>query len=68
MKTLANNPEAIEKMRVAGKLAADVLVMLDEYVKEGISTGALDKIAHDYIVNVQNVDSGRRLNHGKTHL
>lgn len=53
MKTLANNPEAIEKMRIAGKLAADVLVMLDEYVKEGVSTEALDRIAHDYIVNVQ---------------
>ncbi|WP_394262193.1 type I methionyl aminopeptidase [Moraxella boevrei] len=53
MKTLANNPEAVKKMRIAGKLASDVLVMLDEYVKEGISTGALDKIAHDYIVNVQ---------------
>lgn len=53
MKTLANNPQAVEKMRIAGKLASDVLVMLDEYVKEGISTGALDKIAHDYIVNVQ---------------
>ncbi|ELA09070.1 methionine aminopeptidase [Moraxella macacae 0408225] len=53
MKTLANNPEAVEKMRIAGKLASDVLVMLDEYVKEGVSTGVLDKIAHDYIVNVQ---------------
>ena len=42
MKTLLNNPEAVEKMRVAGKLAADVLVMLDEYVKEGVTTGALD--------------------------
>ena len=53
MKTLLNNPEAVEKMRVAGKLAADVLVMLDEYVKEGVTTGALDKLAHDYIVDVQ---------------
>lgn len=53
MKTLSNQPEAIEKMRVAGKLAADVLVMLDEHVKAGISTLALDKLAHDFIVDVQ---------------
>ena len=52
MKTLLNNPEAVEKMRVAGKLAADVLVMLDEYVKEGVTTGALDKLAHDFIFDV----------------
>ena len=46
-------PEAIEKMRIAGKLASDVLVMLDEHVKEGITTEALNKLAHDYIVDVQ---------------
>lgn len=54
MKTLIQSPEAIEKMRIAGKLAADVLVMLDEYVKEGVTTETLNQIAHDYIVNVQN--------------
>ena len=47
------SPEAIEKMRVAGKLAADVLVLLDDHVKAGVSTEALNQIAHDYIVNVQ---------------
>jgi len=52
-KTLIQSPEAIEKMRVAGKLASDVLVMLDEHVKVGVSTEALNQIAHDYIVNVQ---------------
>lgn len=46
-------PDAIEKMRIAGKLASDVLVMLDNHVKEGISTEALNQIAHDYIVNEQ---------------
>ncbi|PNK60208.1 type I methionyl aminopeptidase [Psychrobacter sp. FDAARGOS_221] len=46
-------PDAIEKMRVAGKLASDVLVMLDEHVKEGVTTEALNKLAHDYIVDVQ---------------
>src|SRR3990167_2984333 len=45
--------EDIEKMRVAGHLAAEVLEMIGPYVKEGITTDELDKICHDYIVNVQ---------------
>lgn len=45
--------EEIEKMRVAGKLAADVLDMITPYVQEGISTEELDKICHDYIVHTQ---------------
>ena len=47
------SPDEIEKMRVAGKLAAEVLEMITPYVEPGISTGELDKICHDYIVNVQ---------------
>lgn len=46
-------PEEIEKMRVAGKLASDVLVMIGEYVKPGITTDELNTICHDYIVDVQ---------------
>ncbi|MEZ5453317.1 MAG: type I methionyl aminopeptidase [Thiothrix sp.] len=45
--------EEIAKMRVAGKLAADVLEMIGPYVKPGVTTGELDQICHDYIVNVQ---------------
>jgi len=45
--------EEITKMRVAGKLAADVLTMIEPYVKAGITTDELDKICHDYIVNKQ---------------
>lgn len=45
--------EQIEKMRVAGKLAAQVLEMIEEYVKPGVSTEKLDKICHDYIINEQ---------------
>lgn len=41
----------IEKMRIAGKMAADCLMMLNEHVKPGISTGDIDRICHDYIVN-----------------
>ncbi|BBP43657.1 type I methionyl aminopeptidase [Thiosulfativibrio zosterae] len=45
--------EQIEKMRVAGKLAGEVLSMIEPYVKAGVSTGELNDIAHDYMVNVQ---------------
>lgn len=47
-------PEEIEKMRVAGKLAANVLEMIGEHVKAGITTDELNTICHDYITNVQN--------------
>jgi methionyl aminopeptidase len=43
----------IEKMRVAGRLAADVLTMIEPYVVAGITTDELNKICHDYIVDVQ---------------
>lgn len=46
-------PEEIEKMRVAGKMAAEVLEMIGEFVKPGVSTEELDKICHDHIVDVQ---------------
>jgi methionyl aminopeptidase len=40
-------------MRIAGKLAADVLMMIGDFVKAGVTTEELDKRCHDYIVNVQ---------------
>jgi methionyl aminopeptidase len=43
----------IEKMRVAGQLAAAVLEMIGEHVRPGITTGELDGICHDYIVREQ---------------
>ncbi len=45
--------EEIEKMRVAGRLAADVLEMIEPYIKPGVTTGELNDICHDYITNVQ---------------
>lgn len=45
--------EEIDKMRVAGRLAADVLKMIEPHVQAGISTGELDRICHDYMVNAQ---------------
>lgn len=43
----------IEKMRVAGRLAADVLQMIGPFVKKGVTTEELNQICHDYIVDVQ---------------
>ena len=50
---MIKTPEQIEKMRLAGKLASEVLEMVTPLVKPGISTGELDKICHDFIVNEQ---------------
>jgi methionyl aminopeptidase len=45
--------EEIAKMRIAGRLAADVLDMITPHVQPGVSTEELDQICHDYIVDVQ---------------
>jgi methionyl aminopeptidase len=47
------SPQEIEGMRVAGKLAAEVLDYIAPFVKPGVSTGYLDKLCHDYMVQVQ---------------
>ncbi|MCK0537660.1 type I methionyl aminopeptidase [Alcanivorax quisquiliarum] len=48
-------PEQIEQMRVAGRLAGEVLEMIGEHVRPGVSTEELDRICHDYMVNTQKV-------------
>ncbi|ACQ66924.1 type I methionyl aminopeptidase [Candidatus Williamhamiltonella defendens] len=53
MSIFIKTSEEIEKMRVAGRLAAAVLEMIEPHVKEGMSTGELDSICHDYITNQQ---------------
>ena len=53
MAVIPKTPEEIQAMRVAGALAADVLAMLKEHVKPGVTTEHLDRLAHDYIVDVQ---------------
>lgn len=53
MTVTIKTPEEIEKMRVAGKLAAECLDMIGEYVKPGVTTGEIDRICHDYMVNQQ---------------
>ena len=46
-------PAEQEAMRRAGRLAAEVLDMIGQHVVPGVSTDELDRICHDYIVNVQ---------------
>lgn len=46
-------PEEIEKMRVVGRMAADVLTMIEPFVKVNVTTDELNQLCHDYIVNVQ---------------
>ncbi len=53
MAILIKNAQEIEKMRIAGQLAGEVLQMIRPHVKAGITTDELDKICHDYIVDVQ---------------
>lgn len=47
--------DELKKMRVAGRLAAEVLEMIEPYVVVGISTEKLNQICHDYMVDVQKV-------------
>ncbi|HEY7774321.1 MAG TPA: type I methionyl aminopeptidase [Marinagarivorans sp.] len=53
MTVTIKTPEEIQKMRVAGRLAAEVLEMIGDYVKPGITTAELDRICHDYITQEQ---------------
>ena len=46
-------PDDIVALRIAGRLAADVLAMISEHVQAGVSTDDLDALCNDYIVNVQ---------------
>ncbi|MCZ8095699.1 MAG: type I methionyl aminopeptidase [Acidovorax sp.] len=50
---LIKSPADIAMARAAGRMAADVLHMIAEHVRPGVSTEALDRLCHDYIVNVQ---------------
>jgi methionyl aminopeptidase len=53
MTVTIKTPGEIEKMRVAGRLAAEVLEMIEPHVRPGVTTEELDRLCHDYIVNEQ---------------
>lgn len=53
MSVSIKTPAEIEQMRVAGRLAAEVLEMLVPHVRPGVTTEELDRLAYEHIVNVQ---------------
>jgi methionyl aminopeptidase len=53
MHVTIKSPEDQEKMRVAGRLAAEVLDMIEPHVAPGVTTEELDRICYNHIVNVQ---------------
>ena len=56
MLTETKKPSSIEfiaGMREAGRLASEVLDHVTPFVKAGVTTGELDRICHEYMVNVQ---------------
>ncbi len=46
-------PDEIECMRQAGRLAAEVLRLVEAHVKPGVNTEELDRICHEHIIQVQ---------------
>jgi methionyl aminopeptidase len=54
MTVTIKTPEEIEKMRIAGRMAAEVLEMIGEHVVAGITTEEIDRICHEHITEVQN--------------
>lgn len=53
MTVIIKTPEEIEKMRIAGRKAAEVLEYIEEYVVPGVTTAELDRLCHAYITEVQ---------------
>jgi methionyl aminopeptidase len=53
MNVVVKTSEEIEKMRVAGRLAAEVLDFIAPHVKPGITTDKIDRLCHDFMVDVQ---------------
>ncbi|MEY4847312.1 MAG: methionine aminopeptidase, partial [Pseudomonadota bacterium] len=53
MPVTVKNPAEQQKMREAGRLAAEVLDMIGAHVKPGATTDELDALCHDHITRVQ---------------
>lgn len=53
MSVSIKTPADIEKMRITCRLASEVLDYIAPFVKTGVTTGELDRLCHDYMVNVQ---------------
>ena len=53
MSVSIKSPEDVKKMQIAGRLASEVLDYITPFVKPGVTTGELDRLCHDYMVNDQ---------------
>ena len=53
MSVSIKTPQEIEKMRIAGRLAGELLDYVTPFVQPGVTTDELDRLCHDYTVNVQ---------------
>ncbi len=53
MSVTIKTPEEIEKMRIAGRLGSEVLDYITPFVKAGTSTAEIDRLCHEYMVDVQ---------------
>ncbi len=53
MAVVLKSPEEIQRMRIAGRLASEVLDFITPHVRAGVTTGKLNDLCHDYMVNVQ---------------
>jgi methionyl aminopeptidase len=53
MSIIIRNANEIEKMRIAGKLAAEVLEFIEPHIIPGITTNEIDQLCHNYIIDVQ---------------
>ena len=53
MAVVLKSPEELERMRIAGRLASEVLDFIAPHVRPGVTTGKLNDLCHDYMVNVQ---------------
>ena len=54
-RVILKTPDEVAKLRVSGRLAADVLDFIGQHVQPGVSTDDLDRLCNDFIVNVQGV-------------
>ena len=53
MSVTIKSADEIERMRIAGRLASEVLDFIEPHVKPNVTTDAIDRLCHDYMVNVQ---------------
>ena len=53
MSVVLKNPQEVAKMRLAGRLASEVLDYITPFVKPGVTTGKLNDLCHTYMVGVQ---------------